>query len=197
MIASAIFRDLWDQKLAGVESEKKSLRGLIAKIDIQIGQFLDRIVTTEVPTVISAYEERIRQLEGEKLLLKERLQNGVGPIANFEETLRTALDFLANPWNLWRSGSLPHRKTVLRLTFAERLRYSRKNGFRTANLSLPFKVLGKISDEKNKMARSERFERQTLRFVVCGVDFLPIAIAYYECRYFNGLCDIRLRSHSA
>ncbi len=134
-IAAAMFRDLWDQKLAGVESEKKSLRVQIAKIDIQIGQFLDRIVTTEVPSVISAYEDRIRKLEGEKLLLKERIQNSVDPIASFEETLRTALDFLANPWNFLRSGSLLHRRTMLRLTFAERLRYSRKNGFRTANLS--------------------------------------------------------------
>lgn len=48
----------------------------------QAGGSSDRIVTTEVPSVISAYEERI--------------QNGVGPITSFEETLRTALDFLAS-----------------------------------------------------------------------------------------------------
>ena len=163
-VAAAMFRDLWTAKIAGLETEKRDLRIKLTNVEKQIDQYLDRIVATEVASVIAAYEERIRKLETEKLLLREHVENCTKPAHDFDEALRTALEFLANPWNLWRSGQLPHRRNVLRLTFSERLRYSRKEGFRTANLSLPFKVLGEISDEKNKMARPTRFERVTFAF---------------------------------
>jgi hypothetical protein len=42
---------------------------------------------------------------------------------------------------------------VLELSFADRLRYSRNGGLRTANLTLPFKVLGAFGGCENKMAR--------------------------------------------
>src|SRR5690606_37916628 len=55
--------------------------------------------------------------------------------------LRTSLDFLANPWNLWASERLEHNKAVLKLAFADRLAHVRDEGFRTPDLTLPFKVL--------------------------------------------------------
>lgn len=68
-----------------------------------------------------------------------------GPAKSFDEALRTALDFLSNPWNLWASGQLEHRRTVLKLVFVERLNYVRDNGFRTANLSLPAASSGRTA----------------------------------------------------
>ena len=64
------------------------------------------------------------------------------PVSIFDNTLSTALAFLANPCNLWVSERLDDRRAVLKFTFAERLRYKRCEGFRAANLSSPFKVLG-------------------------------------------------------
>jgi hypothetical protein len=67
-----------------------------------------------------------------------------------DETLRTSLDFLANPCNLWASERLEHKKAVLKLAFADRLTYVRNEGFRTPNLALPFKVLADLKDSKSK-----------------------------------------------
>jgi hypothetical protein len=47
---------------------------------------------------------------------------------------------------------------VLKLTFADRLRYKRNEGFRTGDLALPFKVLTQIYGEKREMARLTRLE---------------------------------------
>jgi site-specific DNA recombinase len=102
----------------------------------------DRILEASVPSVISAYENKVRVLEEEKLALQERLASSTKPARSFEATFRTALDFLGNPQNLWRSDRLEDRRTVLKLTFAQRLSYRRGEGFRTADLSPPFKVLG-------------------------------------------------------
>lgn len=47
---------------------------------------------------------------------------------------------------------------MLKLAFTSHLRYARNSGFRTANFSLPFKVLEQFSGEKKGMARFPSFE---------------------------------------
>jgi len=75
------------------------------------------------------------------------------PGRSFDETLRTSLDFLANPCNLWSSERLEQKKTVLKLAFADRLSYVRNEGFRTPDLALPFKVLADLKSSNSEMAR--------------------------------------------
>ena len=165
-VASAMFRDLWDNRLGQVEAQRKALAAQLVKIDRQVSQFLERIIESNVPSVIGAYEEKVRTLETDKLLIKEKMASAGRPASGFDETLRTALGFLANPCNLWKSDRLEDRKAVLKLTFTDQLRYKRGEGFRTANLSLPFKVLGDVSAHKKEMARPKGFEPLTPRFVV-------------------------------
>lgn len=151
-VAQAMFADAWARKTQDTGVQTKAFSDQISAIDKQIDGILDRIVQSSVPTVISRFEERVRELEEEKLRLVERKAQSGQPASNYEDTLRTALAFLANPWNLWKSDRLEDRKKVLKLTFADRLRYERGKGFRTANLALPFKLLGDFSDGKKVMA---------------------------------------------
>ncbi len=75
-----------------------------------------------------------------------------------------ALGFLANPWNIWENGSFADKCLVLKLTFLERLAYSRKTGLRTPKFEL---IQGLSSDLvesfalKSKMAHRGRFELPT------------------------------------
>ena len=91
-----------------------------------------------------ALEKELRALETQKALLKDRIATSGKPRASFDETYRTACDFLANPWKLWGSDRLEDRRAVLRLVFAEKLPYARNEGYRTAKMSIPFKMLGGI-----------------------------------------------------
>ena len=52
-----------------------------------------------------------------------------------------AFAFLANPWKLWDSRQLTLQRTVLRLGFSERPRYSRNHGLRTPEKALLFNIL--------------------------------------------------------
>ena len=100
----------------------------------------------------------------------ERIANCGRPLRDFDETLRTALDFLANPWNLWASERLEDKRAVLKLTFADRLAYVRNEGFRTANLALPFKALADLSGNESNMARPAGFESRTRKpFIILGL----------------------------
>ena len=151
-VARAMFKDLWSHQLKSGEQEAGRLRIELARIEMQVSQLLDRITATDVPSVVGAYEKRIRELEDQKILTTEAIANCGRPRRPFDETLRTALDFLANRWQLWKSERLEDKKTVLKLAFADRLAYVRREGFRTATLSLPFKALESLSAGENTMA---------------------------------------------
>ena len=75
----------------------------LAKVNQQVEQFLDRIADATVPSVIAAYEARIKKLEDRKIVLMENVAKAERPVRSFDETVRTALDFLASPWKLWAS----------------------------------------------------------------------------------------------
>lgn len=136
------------------ELRKKAIRSQIAKVEKQIEQLVDSIADGGADKIIAVIGARVEKLERERLVLEERIAEMPGPKTSYSKTLRTALSFLANPWNLWVSGQLDHRKTVLKLAFPTRLQYQRQRGFRKANIALPFKMLADISgDDKRDMAR--------------------------------------------
>ena len=97
--------------------------------------------------------------------MSERIANCGRPLPDFDEALGTAPDFLAHPCRFWHSQRLEDRRALLKLAFAARLAYTRDEGFRTADLSLPYKVLEDFGIYKSRMARPERFELPTTWFV--------------------------------
>ena len=163
-LATAMFKELWARRHANQAEAKKALAGELERIERQIDGTVERIVETSVPAVLRALEKKVEALEAEKLLVAEKLANSGQSQGSFDLRLRTALEFLANPWQLWKNGMLEDRRAVLKLTFADRLRYKRGEGFRTANLALPFKVLGDFFSGEMGMAHPTRFERVTFAF---------------------------------
>lgn len=159
-----MLKDLWDHRAATLAAQAKALRGRLVEIEAKVAQYLDRVLDASVPSVVAAIEGRISKLEEEKLSVKDLMSNSAIPASSFENVARTALAFLANPLNLWRSENLEHRRTVLKLAFLDRLEYVRGEGYRTAGLSLPFKVLQDISHGENGLAHPAGLEPATIGF---------------------------------
>jgi site-specific DNA recombinase len=153
-----MFRELWDHRGKQAGARRQQIVEEMGKLDAQIEGLLDRVVDATVPSVIARYETRIRDIEEQRLLLRERLAIVGQPASNFEDALRTALDFLANPCILWKSDRLEDRRTVLKLTFTDRLAYKFKEGFRTAALSMPFNILAGFLSRDGEMAHPRGFE---------------------------------------
>lgn len=103
----------------------------------------------------------MKALEARKAELAEQINNCGRPLRGFDETFRTAFDFLANPQKLWLSERIEDKRAVLKLVFASMLAYARNEGFLTADLTLSFKVLGAFRQRKVEMARPGRFELPT------------------------------------
>jgi site-specific DNA recombinase len=110
-------------------------------IESKVEQLLDRLLEASGASVITAYERRVRELQSQKAVISDRIAACGKPQASFEETYRTALRFLRNPWKLWHSERIEDRRALLRLVFAERLVYARGEGYRTAKISMPFRLL--------------------------------------------------------
>ena len=181
-IATRMFREHWDHRIKQASAQADAIARELVKVEKEIEQLLDRVVAATVPSVITAYENRIRKVEEQKCLLKEKLGNCARPASSFDDALRTALEFLANPWNLWKSEHLEDRRTVLKLTFSQRLSYKCKKGFRTASLSMPFNVLADFFSGNSNMAHPTGFEPVTSAFGARNATLLHTALAFAKAR---------------
>jgi site-specific DNA recombinase len=112
---------------------------------------LDRIVEASNASVVNAYETRIDKLERQKIVLQERLDKSIPPKGRLEDCIELALGFLSSPWNIYKNGGFVMRQTVLRLAFAEPLKYSQNGVYGTPELSFPFKFLGGFLGQKSEM----------------------------------------------
>ena len=143
--ARAMFKTLWNRRLASQVETQRTLDTERATVERQVEQFLDRIADTDVPSIIATYEKRIRDLEERKIVLAERIANCGRALPDFDDALKTSLDFLRDPGNLWDSPRLEHKRAVLKLAFAGRLAYTRDEGFKNSRRELAVQRLRGIS----------------------------------------------------
>ena len=167
-LARVMFKDAWEQRSAQASTIARSYENESAKLQQQINRLLDRIGTTESDSVVSAYEKRIAELERQKLVLAEKREKAGQRQGTFEEMFELAFSFLSSPSKIWALGKLEYQKLVLRLTFADRLEWCPKTGFRTPKTTLPFKALGDVMRPFDGMAERVGFEptvrKPALRF---------------------------------
>lgn len=149
--AAHILRDLWDERHRNAARDADVLRMERTQIERKSEQLMDRILETESQSLVCAYETRLRKLEADRIVLDERIARCGSPITSFEETFRTAFEFLSDPQKLWHSGKLEHQRTVLKLAFSDRLPYDRTEGFRTGAKPLPFLLLEQLGTAKSGM----------------------------------------------
>tara|TARA_R100000935_G_C2837407_1_gene168934 strand:- start:5 stop:1561 length:1557 start_codon:yes stop_codon:yes gene_type:complete len=159
-VVKAMLTDAWSQRLKQADAIKDSIKRDITGLDSQLDGLLNRIVETNNETVVAAYEKKITKLEQDKLLLADKLDQNVQPKHTLEEIFELSMAFLSNPWNIWKSGELALKKTVLRTVFQSPLAYSKDQGFRTPQTSVIFGFLDEIT-EKCKMVPPHGLEPRT------------------------------------
>jgi len=157
------FRARWDEAAQKSSAQRAALKLETAAIEKKITALLDRIIESESPTVISAYERKVDDLERQKLVMQEKTARCGTVARGYDESFRTALEFFANPLTLWEKGTFEDKRIVLKLTLSDQLKYDWESGVRTAELSFPFKMLGSYSDREKLMADRVGFE-PTVRF---------------------------------
>lgn len=170
-MAHDMFRDLWDGRIASAKTRAAKLKIELQKVERGIEQFIDRVMVSDSPSLVAAYESRIKSLEEEKVAIRENIAKCGTPLKNFDASFRTAIEFLGNPHGLWLSDRLSDKRAVLKMTFADRLSYTKNEGFRTALTTAPFKILSDLKGGSEVMVPGDGFEPPTLRFsVACSTN---------------------------
>ena len=156
-----MFADLWQEQIGKLSGHVTNAKAEIKKVEKKIAQLMDRIVATDNNTLIDAYEGQINKLSEKKLYMQENSYQRSKPPKTFEHSFRTAFSFLSNPWKLWASDLLEHKRMVVKLAFPEGLSYSRETGYRTASIALPFRALGVFDTGKCKVVGPAGLEPAT------------------------------------
>ena len=130
------------------QSEKTALKNQLEDINRQIESLLDRVVEANNASVVSAYEDKIDKLERDKFVLQEKIDKAVPYKGRLEDCIEPSLRFLASPWRIYKNGDFAMRQPVLRLAFAEPLRYAPNEMYRTPEFSFPFRYLGGFLSKK-------------------------------------------------
>ena len=172
--ASDMFETLWDHREATQHARRKTLEQESNNNRRKIDQLLDRIVDADSPLVAKALEKRIDELQSRQHVIEEKMSRCGRPIRSYDEMYRTALQFLAQPHKMWAHGRFEDKRAVLKLTFTDRLTYVRNEGYRTPDLSLPFRLLGDDFGQKVEMVAKGGIEPPTQGFsvfdppILCG-----------------------------
>ena len=159
----SLLRHFWQQRLDHGDSEQRLAKTEAARLSTKIDQLMERLVATDSPALVNAYESQIQKLEETRTALTEKAQKFSCPSGSFDDTVRTAFTFLANPWKLWASDSIDDKRMVVKLAFGARLPYHRNEGFRTAAIALPFKALAALNTNKSDLVEPKGVEPSTSR----------------------------------
>lgn len=157
-LVRAMLKSAWDQRTTQAKAHHATLTRDIAGIDKKITTLLDRIVESDTPSVIAAYETRIAALERDKMVKQDALAQTPKTPRTFDDMFELSSLFLANPWKLWETGVLAWQRIVLKLTLQDRLAYNRKTGLRTPKTTSPFNILDTIQNHQSQMAETKGFE---------------------------------------
>lgn len=120
-----MLRDFWQHLQENAQEQIKTAKAEIIKLERKSEQLIDRIVQTDNFAIVSAYEVQIRKLEENKVSLTEKISNFGSPVDSFDDTYRTAMQFLKNPCKLWASERIEDKGLVLRVVFSTQLPYVR------------------------------------------------------------------------
>jgi len=142
--AERMFRSAWNDRKENATDESKRLNLKIRQIDRDVERLLKRLTETQASRTVTAYENRIEELERDKFALQERMSKIAAPQKTFDEMFEHAMTFLSNPYEIWKKGDIHAKKTVIRLVYTEPMIVSRETGVRTAKTTSPFKALAMV-----------------------------------------------------
>lgn len=114
-----MFEDAWQkrQESAGEDTKKLILKSKSMQREIEAA--IDQILTEDHELLFRTFKKKLINLESEKALIDEQAAKMIQAGQNFDEVFELAIDFLRNPYKIWKNGDLASKRTVLRLVFAQ------------------------------------------------------------------------------
>jgi len=146
-----IAEDEWESRKKDFENNTKSYETRLAEIKIEVTLTVDKITQLSNPIALSALETRLEDLERERLVLENKIQNNPQDKIDVGTLIQEVVDFIPNTHKLWESGTTTEKKLLLELVFDDKITYSKKEGVRTPVFSPLYAILGNSDTTKNSL----------------------------------------------
>ncbi|HAU1475610.1 TPA: hypothetical protein JBI62_00870 [Legionella pneumophila] len=163
-LAKAISTDVYNQRIQRQDSIIAGYKKDIKVLEKQIQCAVDKLIATKVEAVQKGLEHKIESLEEEKRELEYSINQLNNKEINFGTALDAVMSFIGNPYVAWADGDLKKKQLVHRLVFVNPIVIHPSEPIGTANLSLPFKMLGDFSEKNCQVVEAAGIEPASLWF---------------------------------
>ncbi len=136
-----IIKDAYQAKAEGAQTTQAAKASELSKLNDQMNKLLDEMLDKNNATIKDELRKRIESLQIKRDGLEQELKSGPR-VPNIDMIISKAVAFISSPQAIWQNGNLEQKEMVLNLAFSDRLRFKAGAGFKTANISMPFSVLG-------------------------------------------------------
>jgi len=159
-----VLKEQWGIRLDNYTAWRDRIAAEAEEADIAIQSYLVRISKTKDEDLIATYEEKIKDLRSKKKLGDENLNKRKYTNEEFGTASDKVLNTLKDPMSMWKSDEYNDKRTILFMYFEDQLRYDYKNGFGTAGLAYPIKLINEVSASKKgsvEMSSNELESKKT------------------------------------
>ncbi len=143
-LTKALFEDVWREEERNKDKIKQSLENRRDSLEGGIKKLTERIRNTENEVIINQYEKEIESLALELNEVEERLLTEYDYSIPYGTSAEEVLNVLRNPYSVWESYSVTQKQRFFHFIFEDNLVYSKIQGYRTPNYTLPIRLFEEI-----------------------------------------------------
>lgn len=146
-----VMEETHQEKLKQFRATRSENKRCLMELEERKKSLIEHILLTKEVDLKQIYEAELKAVNFQ-IRKKEDTEQDMATIkTDLSSAVGTAIEFISNPLKIWDEGGLEHKKLVLTLVFAKPIKYDKNNGFGTASMTLPFKVLTDIGNQKSKV----------------------------------------------
>lgn len=160
-LAKATTGDMHEQQALAFKRGAEKLQKQRDELALRIGELIQQRIKTVDPDIQQAYDDEIKRLRREKVVLDERAERVVAVDTSLVAALGTVFSFLEKPQQIWEKGGLEDKRLVCQIVFGKQVPYSQKDGFGTALTALPFRVFQDFDTQECQMVEPRGIEPLT------------------------------------
>lgn len=149
-LMAELIEDQWQARRREQGSTEQSARQSLKKVTAELEALTVRLAETESLVVAGVLERKIEQLENQRARLA-RSAEIAEPAIDVRTVFSQVRDTLKNPFQTWERADVTEKRFMVGRVFSAPLVYDRNGGYRTGNLTLPYRVLGMLDGAKSRM----------------------------------------------
>jgi site-specific DNA recombinase len=148
-LAKVIFEDVWQETMKEESKIKTSLIAQKLQLEEEIASLVAKSGKAISETVERQYEKQIENKAIELEAIEEELEKEYDFTVPNRTAFGQVMKVLQSPYSVWSSYDTRRKQRFFSFIFEGNLLYSKKEGYRTPNYSLPIRIFEDISSSNS------------------------------------------------